>query len=158
MKGGARYLPASDYDRLKSSTRLLLRAAGGGKIAAEQITRGSESRLCEAGAPHLPDRFLGIDQLADLEASVGDPALTRILADMLGYDLVKRPAPQARNSWPLRLAHLMAETSDVSCGLAEALADGCITPAERAALKAEALGAQAELAGMIAALDAEERR
>jgi hypothetical protein len=55
------------YLDLKARFRDLVRAAGGPKRVAEK-TRGCQSRISEAMAPQVDDRFPAVDQVADLEA------------------------------------------------------------------------------------------
>lgn len=129
-----RLAPERDYLRLKAAWRLLLNVAGGGKhVIEEKITRGSESRLSEAGAPNCMDRFPFLDQIFDLELDTGNPVVTKALADLHGYDLVQREAGQ-----PLGIhAHfsrIVREAAELQTRMADAMADEKLTDAEKAEL------------------------
>ena len=150
----ARYLPASDYLQLKSATHLLLKQAGGGRLAAGEITRGSESRFSEAASASFPERFLALDQVADLEAHTGVPMVTRTLAGLAGHDLVTRvggPKPEA--ALHHHLIAIVAETGDVTRCLGTLMSEGRLSsPTARMDLLREidqAHGALAALAALV---------
>lgn len=145
-----RHLPESDYLALKARWRELVRLAGGPSQAAA-LTRGCQSRISEAAAPHLMDRFPALDQVADLEAETGDPVVTRHLAATAGFDLSPRGADPGSNPHHM-LARVTIECADVQAALAAALADGRISEAERVAIAAEAEQAVTALHALIAGL------
>ena len=83
----ARQLPAESYALLKAATRHLVRAAGGVEHAP---TRVGKSNLSDYGSINKSETYIPIDVVADIEADLGDPRVTRALADLAGYDLVPR--------------------------------------------------------------------
>lgn len=121
--GGAVYL------RLKAAARALVKKAGGQESAA-MVTRASHQTLSRYG---LPDdvTFMPVDVVADLEADVGNPIITRMLADLAGYLLIaKPPAVEADPEWIARLAALAKESGEAISRLAEALSVGGTITAE----------------------------
>lgn len=111
----ARFLPKADYDRLKSASRDAVQLAGGLKRVIEFITRGSMGRLSEAISPDCDDRFPAIDQVADIEAQIGKPIITAVLADMLGCDLTPRetkPSTETLQALTGRMAKEFGEAAD----------------------------------------------
>lgn len=147
----ARYLPASDYLQLKSATHLLLKQAGGGRLAAGEITRGSESRFSEAASASFPERFLALDQVADLEAHTGVPMVTRTLAGLAGHDLVNRAAAhKPETALHHHLIAIVAETGDVTRCLGTLMSAGRLgSSADRVILMREITEAQGALAGLL---------
>lgn len=132
-----RLLPKTDYKRLKGACRDLVDEVGSAKRATE-LTRICAARLSEALAPHCEDRFLCIDQVADLEADVGSPIVTRILADMLGLDIVPREV--SRSNLPIRslIAAVTRESADLTARFLEASEDNRLSADERTELRREA--------------------
>lgn len=146
----ARQLSSRDYDGLKAHCRDLV-AACGGPARAARITRGCLSRLSEALSPDYPERFMAVDQIADLEAECGRPHVSRHLAEALGFRLVR--AEEAIPMGPHQhLARIILECSDVTRHLAEGLEDGTLTEAERQQVAREADEAIAALQDLKAGL------
>jgi hypothetical protein len=149
-----RYLPRRDYLALKAATALLTEHAGGASLIARGISRvHSKSTICKYGSNH-PDHaelFAPIDVVADLEAKVEEPIVTRELARLCGFALVRLPARDGDGIWFDRLAALAKETGEVMARLATALAgDYRVTAAEIARLRileeiGEAEGAIAQI-------------
>lgn len=75
------------YLALKAFTRALIEKAGGLEAAATR-TRVGKSQLHEYGNPDKRD-FIPIDVVADLEADVGEPIVSRALAHTAGFALVR---------------------------------------------------------------------
>lgn len=114
IPGWVRFLPLRDYERLKSAWRDLVKACGGLDRVAEITRAKNKSHASEYGAPHCLERFPPLDVIADLEADCGTPIVTRILADMLGFDIAAREAKPA--SQPLRalMARMIKETGEAT--------------------------------------------
>jgi hypothetical protein len=77
--------------RLKTATQRLI-AAVGGLAEADKNARPDFRRFSDYQSFTKPDRFIPADAIADLEQAVGDPVATRELAELAGFDLVRRPA------------------------------------------------------------------
>lgn len=153
-----RQAPEIDYLKIKAAWRTLLRMAGGAKHVIEQgITRGSESRMSEAGAPNCMDRFPMLDQVYDLELECGEPVMTKALADLHGFDLVQRDAAKPIGIHA-HFATIIGETRDVELTMAKAIADGSLDDAERAAIIRECCEAISALQAMLAELRAKPLR
>jgi hypothetical protein len=121
--GGAVYL------RLKAAVRKLVKTAGGQESAAT-ITRASHASLSRYGMPDDPN-FMPIDIVADLEADVGAPEVTRMLADLAGYLLVAKPPVAGGDpAWVARLSALAKESGEAISAIGQALEDGAVTPEE----------------------------
>lgn len=141
----ARLLPARDYQALKAATRDLVSTAGGPNRAST-ITRGAPSYLSRYGLAH-EQMFAPVDIIADLEAECGTPFVTRMLADLAGYDLV--PKAEASASADRLTSHLgdVARTAGgVMSSLADAIGDGQLTEDERRAIDSRAAETETELA------------
>lgn len=124
---------AAVYDLLKARCRDLVKAAGGQERAA-LITRGSQGKISEALSPLHPERYMALDQILDLERDADAPLVTRLLAEVAGYDLVQRDGAAPKT--PARhLADVITAGNAVEAGLASSLADdGGLSPAEAADL------------------------
>ena len=132
-----RHAPAQDYLNIKAAVRDLV-ALCGGAVRAAGLTRTTLSRLSEAMSPAHMERFPAIDQVYDLELECGQPVVTRLMADALGFDLVPREAVARPQSIHQHFAGIVVECGDVEARLAEALADGKVDEAERQTLIKEA--------------------
>lgn len=90
----AQQLAATDYKALRSATRRLIDLAGGGS-SAQYITRVQPGQLSEYGAanpnPNRPVQFIPIDVVLDLESDTDSPTVTREMARLQGYELVRMP-------------------------------------------------------------------
>lgn len=141
------------YLLLKAAVRDLI-AAAGGNVRAARVSRADNARLSRYGSvsesTHAP-----IDVIADLEQEVGEPIVTRILADLAGYDLVPKAAAAPGGAAFIRHLGDVAQSSGrLLSDLGEAVADGTVTAAERARLHGTVRRAQTELAELDADLDA----
>lgn len=127
---------------VKLLSKRLVSAAGGVEAASMATTR-SPSQLCAYGLPNAPE-FMPVDVAADLEAVTvgqpGHPLLTRHLAKLAGYCLIKRPdAWLSETVWSQRAARLLKEGGDIIAGLGRALeTDNDVSPAEAEALVPDA--------------------
>lgn len=152
MNTDARQLPARDYLALKAATRDLTDTAGG-VTRAGNISRVGAPLLSRYGSPQ-ESTFAPIDVIADLEAEVGDPVVTRELASLSGFDLVARPAPGASLPLTERFVKMLKENGDVEQAISRAIAAGEITAAEKNRLRVEIKEAMAQLSSLMADLDA----
>jgi len=147
-----RQAPEGDYLKIKAAWRRLVHMAGGAKHVIEAgITRGSESRMSEAGAPNHMDRFAALDQVLDLEMECGSPVVTQALADLHGFDLVQRDAVRPIGIHA-HFARIIRETRDVELKMAEAMADGQISETERSEIITETMEAINVLQAMLGEL------
>jgi hypothetical protein len=117
--------PTNDQERfsLKVAFRMLLKLAGG-QEAAENFTRGKHQTLNRYGNQNEPDCHAPIDVIVDLERVVGEPIVTKQLADMAGYLLVKKVEAASASDM---LSHLVAvgkETGDVMTVLSDVASGG----------------------------------
>lgn len=141
----ARQLPQRDYDRLKDATAELVEAAGGPKLAAS-VTRADPARLSRYGNRHEA-MFAAIDMIADLEAEVGQPIVTRVLAELSGYQLVPSKSSAAD---PEHLARHLGEVANAAAGVlgavGESVADGNVTGRELDTIEQRAADLEREAA------------
>ena len=121
---------------IKERFRLLV-LANRGPTAAEKILNFPQSHLSEAMSKHRLDRMPRADHIMALEAHCGQPIVTAFMADAHGLDLAARPDAAGDASAALHLARIAKETGDVITQMAQALADGTITRAERTSLISE---------------------
>lgn len=138
---------------LKAATRALVERLGGIEAAAAVPgCRVGKSVLAAAYAPSEPGSA-AIDVIAALEAAAGEPLVTAELARQAGCRLV--PLVEAAESDALilgRLAASMAAGGRLADTVARALADGALSPTERAQAQADLALALAALGRLGAAL------
>lgn len=72
-------LCSDDLAALKTATRRLIRAAGGVESAAS-VSRVQKSSLSDYQNPALPDHFMPIDIVLELERDTGTHPVTQALA------------------------------------------------------------------------------
>jgi|GEM_PF-903856 len=120
-----RTLARVDYLSLCAATRDLVEANGGYE-AAGASTRVSFQRLANYAANSDPS-FMPVDIVADLERKSGEPCVTRRLARLAGYLLVKLPEGGERDDvWTRHLSELATLCADLMRDIAAALADNGI--------------------------------
>ncbi|WP_201829630.1 phage regulatory CII family protein [Microvirga zambiensis] len=139
----------TEQDRfsLKASFRQLLKRAGG-QEAAELVTRGRHQTLNRYGNPKEEDCHAPIDVIADLEREIGDPIVTKHLADMSGYMLVKKIAVEADANLLVHISALAGETGEAVQAAVEAYADGTDTDEELENIVKQATDAEHAAASM----------
>lgn len=121
-----RELPRRDYVALKKAFRELVERAGGPQLVATR-TRGNASLLSRYCAEHEA-MFAPLDVVADVEAIVGEPLVSRLLAEMSGQTLVaKSAAGQHAETFASHLGAVARATGEAVGALA-ALAEGVAGP------------------------------
>jgi len=117
--------PTNDIERsaLKTVFRMLLKLAGG-QEAAENFTRGKHQTLNRYGNQNEPDCHAPIDVIADLERVVGEPIVTKQLADMGGYLLVKKVEKAGTSDMLAHLSSVAKESGDVLTVLSGVVSGG----------------------------------
>lgn len=126
------------YLGIKAACRKLVDRAGGPQQVA-RLTRANQGHISSAISPNELERFMAIDQVADLEAEIGDPLVTRHLAEMAGFNLeAKTPLPDEPMPILQHFAHVVSECSDVQRELASRLADGSLDDRDRAMVAEQA--------------------
>ncbi|WP_319413910.1 phage regulatory CII family protein [uncultured Cohaesibacter sp.] len=149
----ARQFASETYLRLRRRCRELTKKAGGVECAAE-ITRVSPAQMARYGQPQGVD-WMPVDVVADVEKDIGEPVVTRALAQVLGFELVKLPEGRWEGDISQQLASMFAEAGDIGRKIGECLADdGCISKdeARRYRLRKEIADALEVLVGMDAAI------
>lgn len=148
-----RELSRREYEALKGATKALVKSFGSLEEAAG-VTRSDPARLSRFGNVHEKGMFAPIDVIADLEARLGRPVVTTILADMLGYVLV--PKEDARRT-PDLVQHvgMLAKESGEALSSFAVLADPVNrTPQNIARARQEIREAEEVFAGAEQTLDA----
>ncbi|MER9710209.1 hypothetical protein NKJ13_08060 [Mesorhizobium sp. M0174] len=143
---------SSDKQRhsLKMAVARVIDLIGAGNLA-ETVTRVNATMLSRYIAPHEDDRHAGIDVVLDLEIAAGDPAVTRTLAALQGYDLVKAEQKGTGQNLDLDdLQRLHREASEAVSAIMAGIADQTITPSA----KKRILNELADLRQAIAAIEA----
>lgn len=84
----SRYLPTSDYLKLKSAFRRLIKHCGGYEAASE-ATRVAYQTLQKYASSEHPEIFAPADVVADLEAVADNPIVSEVLARLNGFVLVR---------------------------------------------------------------------
>lgn len=80
-------LPKPFYKALKKATQVIIDGLFGVEAVAT-MTRGQKSSFSNYANVNEPT-FIGADQIADLEACLGEMPITTELARVQGYSLVK---------------------------------------------------------------------
>jgi hypothetical protein len=130
-----RQIPKRDADELKRASLALAEAAGG-VIEAARLTSSQPSRMSEACSPFHDARWMSLIHIADLECATGQPHVTRTLAGLGGFALVALE-PSKPQGLSEHLATIIKECSEVELSLAQAMADGRLSPQERHDLRTE---------------------
>ncbi len=126
-----RVLSRHVYLQLKAATRALIDGAGGLAGCEALGLRVRKSTLSDYGSINHLNLFAPVDTVADLEASVGEPFVTRMLARLSGYELFRLPKPDENVNWVQLLGEASQDTSAVIGKLAKALGnDGKVTAKE----------------------------
>lgn len=136
---------------LKAAFRELLRLNGGQDCAARLLAT-SQSRISENASPHHPDCTPRIHQIAALEADAQSPIVTKVLAQLQGYELVPLGSFQTEDPH-LHLARIIKDTGEVTGAISQSLADGKISQDEARRLKREADEAIDALHGFVAQMN-----
>ena len=125
---------------LKRAFVEIVRGVGGVEVAAMHCRIG-KSLISEQGRPES-ESFPAIDVIHDLQPLARDragwPQVTRELAAQDGFVLVALPeVAESERDYLLQLCAMTKEHGDVAAALGRALADGVLTTAERAEVRAE---------------------
>lgn len=130
-----RELPAREYRGLRLATVDLYADLDGQRRAAKhtRVGQGHLSRYVSDN-PDCADYFMPIDVVADLEANASEPFITRRLAEMSGYELVKLPVTGAARTDEDGLLNSARETTEAIAEAWKAKADGRVTDDERDAV------------------------
>jgi uncharacterized protein YuzB (UPF0349 family) len=131
------YLSRDEYDRLSIASKDLVRAAGGAERAREITGYKQLAQIQRCTTIDGQDRrFFPIKAIAELEADVVEsgclPPVTKCLADMAGFDLIRREACKGDTSALNGLAELTNAYAAASAALSRAYADNVFTSEEQA--------------------------
>lgn len=132
------YLSRDEYDRLSIASKDLVRAAGGAERAREITGYKQLAQIQRCTTIDGQDRrFFPIKAIAELEADVVEsgclPSVTKCLADMAGFDLVRRRTCKGDGCALTSLSELMKVFAEASSTVAGAYADAKLTSEEQAA-------------------------
>ncbi|KZM46956.1 hypothetical protein [Labrenzia sp. OB1] len=130
------YLSREEYDRLSLASKDLVKLAGG-PVRALEITgykQAYQIQRCTT-IEGQDRRFLPVKAIAELEADVVEsgrvPPVTKVLADMAGFDLVRRTACRGDTSTLSSLSDLMKSFGEATGSVMDAYADGKLTAEEQ---------------------------
>lgn len=140
-----------DLQALKAATRRLVDRCGGQESAA-MVTRVSHQSLSRYRLADRADDFIPVDVLLDLELDAGEPFVTRVLAQRLGWTMTKVAAAPTTATLHEALGHISKEAADVVAVVAGGLADGDFSRADIDQAIPEIDEAIARLAGLKHAL------
>jgi hypothetical protein len=146
-----RQLPSREYAAVKAAWRELVDLCGGPNQATK-YTRVAASLLSRYGAAH-EEMFAPIDVVMDLEAQVGEPVVTRVLADIAGQSLVTKPEARPATDFVKHLGEVGHDTGDVLSNFSAAIADGKVDEKEASALLVKVREAEESLAELESALE-----
>jgi hypothetical protein len=149
----ARELSRREYEALKGATKALVKSFGSLEEAAG-VTRSDPARLSRFGNVHEKGMFAPIDVIADLEARIGRPVVTAILADMLGYVLVHKEEARSRPDLVQHVGCMGKETGEAVSAVASLIDPAARTPQNFAKAHKEIREGQEALAEAEEALNA----
>lgn len=139
---------------LKFHTEALVKAIG---VEASSVLTGRSKatlgRYYSDREEHM-DRFMPVDAVALLEAAAGFPHVTAALAEIAGYDVVRRPQvaaeprPDARHTLNEDVAALSTRFATLLRTYADAMADDTVSPAELRRILTETVALQRVLVDM----------
>lgn len=134
---------------IKAAVRRALTFAGGGDCFTH-VTRVDAPRLSRYASQNDP-QHMPVDVVLELDREAGGPVVTGQLAALQGYRLVhsKVDCRPVDGELAPRLAR---EAGEVTAAVIEAIADGMITPREKARLLKEIEEAQSALHDLTARL------
>lgn len=135
------------YARLKAATTSAIRSTPQGDCAKfAELTR-VEGRSLRKFCDHASDLFAPIDIIADIEVAAAQPIVTRVLADLAGFDLTpQRPCPETS------ALRAVQETSEASAAIASLLINGAWDRERARAVQKEVREAMNALGALDAAL------
>ncbi len=149
----ARTLNTEQYNRLKVSTRMLMRNMGGVE-SASNFTRVQHAQLGAYQNINKPEHFAPIDVIADLEHEIGDPVVSKALCAMAGGYFMPATFYGDQPVFATHLAEIGKEVSEVMQAAGTALTDGTISKGEAQDLISEIDDAINALASARSYLDA----
>lgn len=132
--------PSTDHQRrdLNTMTSALLDQVGKTVFAGLSRVKGPElSKYCS----HEDERTIPVDVLLDAEILAGNPMVTRLLAQIQGYELVPiapaEPVEPVRKATTADVLLAVKEAGDVASAFIAADADGVRDAGERKAIQRE---------------------
>lgn len=141
------------FHRVKAAQRDLIKRNGGIERAAE-ITSISKSHMGRMNNP-ADGELLPLAAVVMLEADCGQPLVTAVLAETNGRRLTDPEAERAADVSVLSMhAELMRQSAELANGMAIAIADGRVTPAEAQSVDRICSSLQAATSELRAALAA----
>lgn len=161
----SRTLSSDIYHRLAAVTRSAVEKGGGSTLVGEEVFGMQRQHVERYYAPQDSEgqaRSMPLYRIAELESSLnasGHPLLiTRTLADLHGYDLVRRPDHATSLNPVAAIGHLMKEAGAACETVTESMSDGVLTAEERRRCIADLQGviaAASETLGSLAGSDCE---
>ncbi len=122
------------YLGLKNATRELTRSAGGQKVAAF-ASRVSQQAISDYGNINALSVFMPLDVIADLEKSVGEPIVTKALAELAGCLLIQLPKEDGGDTLSREAGESAQRFGQMMTDFGCALRDGSINSRDAGALK-----------------------
>lgn len=136
-KDPARLRGRADYLALKIAVGEAVALAGGARRAADE-TRADAPRLSRYASPHEP-LHAPLDVALDLDTLSGEFPILHALADLCGFDLMKRGTEAVpADRYTHHLGAVAHDSGDLIAAVADAATDGRVTPAEAARIDQEA--------------------
>lgn len=142
---------------LKEAETALVGACGGIKRAA-QLSRVEKSQMARYTDPACDDTHMPADVVRALELHCGAPHVSRFLVMAAGYVALKVPQKEDRKALMRHLGAIGRKNGQLYGDACEALADGRLSPRERAKVRGEALKTITALSALVGDLDAPEAR
>lgn len=129
-------LPPEFKYRVKAATRMLVSKAGGIVIAGEIVGRG-KSTVDRWGDPNSEEMIPLLAALS-LQQQTGLNLVTQAMAELQGQKLAPHASSTPAAHFLITQARIAKEAADFSSAVADALADGVISPNDQERLEKEA--------------------
>lgn len=121
-----------DQKALKVTTAALVETCGG-PVAVASVLGIAQSLVSSYGSQSFPDRFMPVIHVMRLEALCGRAIVSRWLSERLAGEAGAGPGALAVAD----VAQIALESAEAEMAILSAIADGRVTSAERAAIRAE---------------------
>jgi len=136
-------LPEVDARALRVQCKLAVAGVGGPYSASVALGYASQGNISAATDPNDWSRWMRVDHAVVLDSLAPHPFITACMARLLGYQLVRLPAPAACSV--RAVGEMLGSLAPVLAAAAVALTDHRISEAERAAMLPQLEAAMASI-------------
>jgi hypothetical protein len=125
-------LPPKWKYRLKAATRRLIAKAGGLEDAQLLLGNVRGTTTIQRWGDPSKDEMIPLMAAMALQQEIGEPILTKVMAELQGMAVVPKQPQGGRQGFLLAQQRIAKETADYHAAVTRAMVDGVITEAEKA--------------------------